>query len=266
MNNILLLLTILFANNFTSDTYMSPNDFKQSLVTAHRGSSYTAPENTLSALKKAIEDGAGFAELDVQETKDGVIVVMHDNNAFRTTGINKAMWEIQSSELFRANAGAWFSHNFEDEKVPTLEQAIQTAKGKIKLNIELKNNGHSKHLAEGTVKIIEKNQFVNQCVISSFDPVLLKKVKKLNPNIKTALIVGREKDLDEELYKSRDYEAISISYLLIDQNVMRAAAAGNKEVYAWTVNDKDAMVKMIELGVNSILTNHPDRLLQLLLA
>ncbi|WNQ13397.1 glycerophosphodiester phosphodiesterase family protein [Paenibacillus aurantius] len=265
MRKILLVFAVLSTLSFTSSpTSLTTYAENHSLITAHRGSSGTAPENTLGAFRQAIEDGAGYAELDVQETKDGVLVVMHDYNVRRTTGINKPIWDIRYKELRRASAGAWFGASYRNEKVPTLEEVLVTAKGRLKLNIELKNNGHGVRLAEQTVDLIEKHHFTDHCTVTSFDAELLRRVKQGNGSIKTGLIVGEKpKDL-EGLFRSSDYEVISAAYPLVNKEFMLLAAKYHKEVYVWTVNNEQDMARMMDLGVSSIITNYPERLMGLM--
>ncbi|TVY09037.1 glycerophosphodiester phosphodiesterase [Paenibacillus cremeus] len=263
MNKILLAFALIFVANMasansTDNTVLADN---HSIVTAHRGSSSVAPENTLSSIRQAIADRAGYAELDVQETKDGVVVLMHDDTAQRTAGIKKPMWDIDSQELFQASAGAWFDKRFTDERVPTLADVIDAAKGKIKLNIELKNNGHQKQLAEKTVALLQAHDFEQECTVTSFDAGLLHKVKSLDKKIKTGLIIDK---VNDKLFTSDDYEVLSTAYPLIDRDFMEKAAHHKKEVYAWTVNTKPEMKKMLALGVDSIITNHPDQLIELM--
>ncbi|MNI17376.1 Glycerophosphoryl diester phosphodiesterase [compost metagenome] len=229
------------------------------LVTAHRGSSDTAPENTLIAFRQAIQAGAGYAELDVQETSDGVIVVMHDGNAKRTTGIDKPMWEVTYEELIQVSAGSWYGEHFADEKVPTLEQVIDLAKGNIKLNIELKNNGHQLQLAEKSVEIIQRNNFENDCIFTSFDRNLLHTVKQTDPKLRTGLIVSK---LDKAsswamLLNHPDYDALSIAYPLAQPELLKQAVEYHKQVMVWTVNDPDTMRRMLDFGVNNIITDKP---------
>ncbi|WP_159887430.1 glycerophosphodiester phosphodiesterase [Paenibacillus puerhi] len=234
-------------------------DLPYERITAHRGSSETAPENTLSAFRQAIRAGAGYAELDVQETADGVVVVMHDSNALRTTGINKPMWQVTSSELAAASAGSWFGERFAQEKVPTLEQVIDTVNGKMKLNIELKNNGNQRKLAERAVDVVKRKGFENDCVFTSFDGKLLQKVKQLDPKLRTGLIVDK---LDgnaswEKLLALPDYDALSLAYPLVKPELLKLAARYEKDIFVWTVNDPGMMRQMLDLGVTSIITDKP---------
>jgi glycerophosphoryl diester phosphodiesterase len=270
----LIIIFLLVCNFAAADSITTSHGSKNSIVMAHgssddrimahRGSSSTAPENTVSSIRQAILDGAGYAEIDLQETEDGVVMLMHDYDVHRTTGIHKNIWEIQFKELRQASAGAWFSPNFHEEKVPTFEEAVNAAKGNIKLNIELKNNGHQKRLAEKTVEILKQKQFERDCVITSFDPALLQSVKSLDREIKTGLIIGNKPASLESALKSTDYEVISIAFTIIDEDFMQLARDNNKEVFAWTVNDPKVMEDLLNLGVKNIITNHPDRFIQAL--
>jgi len=146
-------------------------------VTAHRGSSKLAPENTLSAVRRAIEDGADFAEIDVQETADGVVVLFHDTDLMRIAGLKKNIWQVTYPEIKSLDVGSWFSKDYIGERIPTLVETIELARDKIKLNIELKFNGHEKQLVTNVVKIIEDHQFKSRCVISSLNFAGLQQVK-----------------------------------------------------------------------------------------
>ncbi|MFK7693684.1 glycerophosphodiester phosphodiesterase [Paenibacillus sp. HJGM_3] len=273
MHKLLLVFSLLLAGSLAAGSSSAPDRSAAALseartegylqVTAHRGNSAVAPENTLSAMLKAVQSGAGYSELDVQETSDGVLVLMHDHNAKRTTGMNKNIWDLHSKDLLNASAGAWFSGAYAGEKVPTLEQVIEAVKGKMLLNIELKNNGHQKRLAESTVELLERMEFTQGCTVTSFDPALLQTVKRLNKDIKTGLIVSEKKADFASIFRNEAIDVISIAYPLLDENFMRTAAEHHKEVYAWTVNDRNAMERMMRLGVASIITDVPDQLIAL---
>ncbi|WP_261305695.1 glycerophosphodiester phosphodiesterase [Paenibacillus andongensis] len=258
---LLVFLSIELVAPFTTTPLLADN---YSQVTAHRGSSAITPENTLRSFRQAIIDRAGIAELDVQETADGVVMVMHDDNAFRTTGINKNMWEVTSSELMEASAGSWFSPEFQNERVPTLEEVLRLAKDHIKLNIEMKNNGHGKLLAEKTVDLIQSHGFEKECTVTSFDDKLLHTVKKLNPLIKTGLIVGQKTENIESIMKNSDFDVISVAYPLVTESFMKLAETHQKKVYVWTVNQPTIMKQMLALGVSSIITDHPDQLVEIM--
>ncbi|WNR46364.1 glycerophosphodiester phosphodiesterase [Paenibacillus roseipurpureus] len=254
-------LTLALTSPQTTQTIIATN---YSQVTAHRGSSADAPENTLGAFRQAMLDHAGYAELDVQETADGVVMLMHDDNALRTTGLDKNMWEVTSTELKQVSAGSWFHKDFKDETVPTLDEVISLVKGHMRLNIELKNNGHGVGLAQKTVDLIQAHDFVKECTVTSFDVNLLHTVKALNSSIKTGLIVSQKTENVEESMKSADFDVISAAYPIVNESFVKMAEDHHKEVYVWTVNDARMMKRMLALGVSSIITNEPAKLVNLM--
>jgi glycerophosphoryl diester phosphodiesterase len=230
------------------------------LVTAHRGSSKKAPENTLSSIRQAIEDGADYAEIDVQETSDGVVVLLHDSDLKKVSGLGKKIWETSYEELKDIDIGTWFSSTFAGERIPTLGEAIDTAKGKIKLNIELKYNGHDEKLAERVVDIVKEKQFEKDCIISSLKYDALLKVEKLDAQLRTGYMVVRS---------IGDLPALNVDCLCVESGlataslIARARAVG-KEVHVWTVDEVAQMKHFIDLRVNGIITNYPDRLIKIL--
>jgi glycerophosphoryl diester phosphodiesterase len=229
-------------------------------VTAHRGSSAKAPENTLSAIRRAVDDGADFAEIDVQETADGVIVVLHDSDLMRIAGVNKKIWETPFAEIRTMDAGSRFSKQFAGEPIPTLEQAIDSARGKIKLNIELKFNGHEKRLAERAVEIITGRKFEENCIVTSLNYEGLLRVRKLNNRIKTGHIVAKAVgDIT-----ARDVDLLSVESRLATFRLIRKSHGKNKQVHVWTVNKPARMDYFVDMRVDNIITDHPDVLVELL--
>jgi len=229
-------------------------------ITAHRGSSMAAPENTLAAIERAIEDGADYAEIDVQETMDGVVVVIHDTDLKRITGLGKKIWDVTYDEIRELDFGSWFSPEFAGERIPTLVEAIELADLRIALNIEIKLNGHEQNLVERVVRIIEETGFESQCIVTSLSRRALDEVARLNPRLERGYIVYQTMG---------SIERIDTGYLMLKENlatplaVMAAHDAG-KEIHVWTVNDAMRMSFMIDRGVDGILTDYPETLVEVL--
>lgn len=222
-------------------------------VTAHRGDAVHAPDNTMSSLLGAIANKADYSELDVQETKDGVVVLTHDTNLKNNTGVDKNIWELTFDEVEKLDVGSYFSPKFAGEKIPTLESVIKAANKKIKLNIEIKPNGHEKNLVESVVKLIEDNNFVDQCVVTSLDYDALQKVKKLNHKIKTGYTV---------FVGMGDVTALNVDFFSVEEAVatpefIESVHNKNKMIHVWTINDSEKMKKFIDLNVDSIITDDP---------
>lgn len=247
---------ILIAAGFCLPTNQS--NAQNILVTAHRGASGLAPENTLASIRKAIELKADFAEIDVQETKDSVLIIVHDGNFKRTTGVDKNVWETDYADVKLLDAGSHFSDKFKGEPVPVFENVLDSIKGKIKLNIELKDNGHQQKLAERVVNMLEKKGWTDKCIITSFNFELIKKVRSINKNIKVGYIFSKYRE-NEDVFTA-DIDLFSIGKGLVDSALVVKAKQHGKEVHVWTVNDPAEMKRLCDLNVTSIITNFPDKL------
>jgi len=230
-------------------------------VTGHRGSSGGMPENTLSSLRLAIAEGADFAEMDYQETKDGVVVAFHDKNLRRLTGLNRNVWEMTLEQLKALDVGAWFSQRFEGERIPTLDEVLLESKGRIRLNIELKTHGReSGRLASTVVNSIRRTQFADDCVITSTDYEILKQVRRLDPSLRLGIIVtarvGRLHKLDVDFY------SVQLAYATV--SFIREAHNRGRDVHVWTVNEPRMMRLIMDRGVDNIITDFPLRVIRIL--
>ncbi len=235
--------------------------FNQTQVCAHRGDSANAPENTIPAFEMAIEKNSHWIEIDVQEAMDGTVIVMHDSNFKRTTGINKNVWEINYSEIRKLDAGKSFSIKYKGTQIPVLDEVMKLAKGKIKLNIEIKPSGYEKNLEKSVAEIIKFYDMEDECVVSSFSAESLKKIKAENPDIKTAYIMSvAVGDIKNIPYA----DAFSINSVFISENLVDSVHSAGKEIYAWTVNTKSEMIKMKEYDVDNIITDNPELALNII--
>ena len=139
----------------------------QTEVTAHRGSSRMAPENTMAAIEAAMEEMADYSEIDVQTTADGIVVVCHDLNLKRVAGVDRRLGTMTYDQVSRLDVGSHFSPRFAGERIPTLEEVLEACKGRMKLNIELKNIGNSSSLPEQVAALVREYGMEDQCVITS---------------------------------------------------------------------------------------------------
>ncbi len=234
----------------------------QILVTAHRGASGLAPENTMSSMLKAIDLGADFAELDVQETSDGVLILLHDNTLMRTAGLDANIWEMDYASLKGIDVGKWFDSKYDGEPIPTLESIIDSVRGKMKLNIELKSNGHEKRLVEAVAELVESKGFIPECIVTSFNFSLIDKLRALHKGFKVGYIFS---NLPENIdVFTADVDLLSVKYTIVDEEFVKKAHRNHKEVHVYTVNDVEEMKRLIKLGVDSIITNYPNILIEIL--
>lgn len=245
-----------FLHNFRLRTGYNPEG-KRTEIFAHRGNSYTAPENTLSALKSAIEEKADGAEIDIQMTKDGEIVLMHDSSLYRTAGINALIAQLNYSQLVDIDVGSWFSPAFKGEKIPTLEEALELCKGELTLMIEVKSGHYEEYdIARRVVKNVEEMGMDQDVIVASFNLNVLKEVKKLNNSISTCLILRFAYGNIEEV----EYvDIFSLESRFVQKGVIKSIRNGGKALAVWTVNESKQMAYLGELGVDAIITDHPVR-------
>ena len=238
-----------------NDSYRLTEALTGIRITSHRGDSSAAPENTLFSLESAIESRADYAEIDVQQTKDGTLVLFHDRNLWRTTGLNKFVWELTYEEMKELDAGSWFGEKFAGARIPTLREALELSKGKIPLNIELKIHGHEQGLEEKLVSLIEEYDFENQCTISSSNYGTLQKIKELKDELHTGYIISAAYG---NFYSKADIDFISMKSSFITKSIVETTHRAGKAIHAWTVNTESEMERMKALGVDNIITDDPN--------
>jgi glycerophosphoryl diester phosphodiesterase len=231
------------------------------MVVAHRGASRVAPENTLASMKKAIEYGADYAECDVFQTRDGEIVLFHDEEMERTTGKEGMIWDYTLAELKELEVGSWFKQEFSGEPIPTLREVMQLVKGKIKLDIEIKLSGGDLEIAQKVVDIVRSEKMEKDCLVTSFEKPVIQKVKKIAPELVTGYIFDEEKLPD---IFDGEWEYVCCKRNIVDEAFMRKARQKGKKVFVWTVNYPTEMKKMAGLGVDGIITDVPDVLREVL--
>lgn len=233
---------------------------KNILITAHRGASHGAPENTKASVELAIAEQADYAEIDVRLTKDGIPVLMHDRALFRTTGIANEIDRLTYEELLPFDAGRKYAEEFVGETIPCLQEILEVYGGKIKFNIELKG-GENRRLAEAVVELIEKNGLEEQCVITSAFYEQLELIKKENKNIKTGYILSL---VYGEVFGYEAADFFSIKADSVTEQMVKGAHAKGKEIHAWTVNKAYEVRRMQEIGVDNIITDKPAYVRELL--
>lgn len=232
----------------------------RTLNCAHRGASGKAPENTLAALRLAVEHGADMAEIDVRLTADQQLVLMHDATLERTTDGSGILIDHTLRELQRLDAGSWFDAAFAGEPIPSLTDALKVVGGRLSLNIELKPTGSGRILAAAVAATVTDADRAETDVITSFDHAAIDWLGRHHPRLRCGYILSRVEPADLEA----SVDVLSVKQDGIDENLVTRLHEAGKQVHAWTVNDEDRMRDLIALGVDAIITNHPDRLAGLL--
>lgn len=251
---------------------------KEFEIIAHKGASGIAPENTLVAFQKALDLGVDMIELDVRHTKDEEIVVFHDSTLERTTNGRGLLEEKTLAEIKELDAGSWFHPDYEGEKVPTLKEALDLIDGKSKVLIEIKHMDHPHYhdFAEKLIEIVkaERNGF-EWCILQSYEDRYIEEAHAYDDRIQTKkLLIGEDSapliafyvetrmHLGRSKHESR-LNALNPHYeTLSPRRVFRMHARGY-EVYTYPVNERDDMIKMLNMGVDGIITDFPGRLMKL---
>jgi glycerophosphoryl diester phosphodiesterase len=233
------------------------DDLNQIKIIAHRADYYNEPENSLAGIRSCISHKVDYAEIDVQETKDGVVVLMHDYNLKRLTGLNKTVDQLNFNQLRTLNI---HSHGSASEKIPTLQQVVNACNGKLNLIIEIKPYGNTNDLTRKVVNIMEQNNIVKTSMVHSLSYRILLNVKRLDPNISTGYIAtGPVKNM-----ALMNVNFFSIKQNILTQNLVTAIHQSNKRVFAWTVDNGFNMKNVINLHVDGVITNTPPTLKNLL--
>ena len=245
-----------------------PNSTK---VIAHRGASGSAPENTPAAIKKALAMGVDMVEIDVHLSQDGQVIVMHDHTLDRTTSGGGKISMTSSAEIEELEAGSWFDSSFAGEKVPTLDEVLQTVNGKAQLLIEVKMGEKFYDGIERTIlSLIERYNAEDWCILQSFRDQILDNFKQLETEIPLHKLIVGPIPLTPFLYdgklkmggieKYKDFDGINISRNYAKKGLIQNIHDRQQTTYVWTVNDTAQMQKLIDSGVDGIITNHPEYL------
>jgi glycerophosphoryl diester phosphodiesterase len=222
-------------------------------VTAHRGDSSRAPENTLAAFRSAMDAHATYAELDVQRTRDGQVIVLHDRDLMRLAGDPRRVADLTAADLETIDIGSKRGAAFRGERVPTLDAVIDLVRGHMKLNVELKYNGADPGLAAAVIEVLRRREFLDQAVITSLNAAALKQVREIEPRLRIGQIVtAAVGDVTRA-----DVNFLSLNAARASAAMIRRVHAADKGVHVWTVNRPDAMLLMIERGANNLITDDP---------
>lgn len=223
-------------------------------ITAHRGASADYPENTMAAFEGAWAQGADWIELDVRMSRDGEIFCMHDASFTRTTGTSGRAWEKDWVEISRLDAGSRFDQAFAGEGLPLLRDAIAFAQDRhIRLNIELKPSAQDTGLEEGVAALIREAGFEDDCVVTCQRYFALEKIKQIAPELTTVYVMSM---IYGDLNQFAAADHFSVSYHFITRAMVSRLHSAGKQIYAWTVDRRDIMERMIDLEVDNIITNN----------
>lgn len=241
-------------------------------VIAHRGASAYFPENTLESFEGAISMGADMVELDVQLSRDGEVVVFHDEKLSRCTNSKGKISDYTLVQLKKLDAGSWFGKKFKGAQIPTLNEALTLCRDKIALNIEIKTEAVTGKIRNGIeakcLQIVEKNGMQEHVVFSSFDPRALKHLKSIDSSVVIAALFKKKHygtKLPLEIVNLLTADSFNCSADELNKKWLANIKANNIPVNIYTVNDKRNMRRFLKMGVNGIFTNKPDMLKMVLM-
>lgn len=234
------------------------------LRVGHRGARGHAPENTMASFAKGIELGVDAVETDVHLSRDGELVLIHDHTVNRTTDGRGFIKDMTLAELKTLDAGSWYDPRFAEERIPTLAELLERAKGRVGVAIEIKNGPiWYPGIAEKTVHAVRRHGMERQVILISFDHLVLREAKTIAPEIATGILyVG---GLADPVAAARAAQADSLNpnWSYVTPELVRAAHAAGLAVSVWNPNDLATLRGLNDMGVDSAGTDYPELFAQL---
>jgi glycerophosphoryl diester phosphodiesterase len=231
------------------------------MLIAHRGFSGRYPENTLWAFREAMKLPVDGIELDIRRTRDGVLVVIHDETVDRTTFGSGRVSELTWDELRQLDAGAWKGEEFAGERIPRLDEVLELVNGQTVLHLEIKEPGTEKQIAE----TLRRYDAIGWVKLASFHPVALKATRQVAPDASLVLIGGPRIGADDDTFRqfvrdalSNGANALSVHHSVITKERVRYCHQRYLFIGAWTVNDAELARQLVAMGVDAIASDFPD--------
>jgi len=246
------------------------------LIIAHRGASGLVPENTLVAFEKAIEIGVDRIEMDLRQTLDGVVIVLHDKTLKRTTNGWGSVRKMSKTKIQRYSAGSWFHYDFSKERVPTFRQVLELVNGRTTLLLEIKDGSPYHHgIEKNVIDLINEYNAQDWCIVQSFNDKVLKNFRALpglNSHVQklfeivipVAPFYGGSKFSYKSIRFYDFAQEVNVNFKNVTPLVVRKIHKMNKKINVWTVNDEYDLRLFVEMGVDGIITDFPDRLKRIL--
>jgi len=229
----------------------------QTSIIAHRGSSFTAPENTVASALLAWQQNADAVELDIYLSQDNRVVVIHDSNTKRTTGQDFKVAETSSDVLRTLDAGSWKDEKYKGEKIPFLEEMIATVPSGKKLVIEIKCGVE---VLPALQKIVANCGKKKQLIFIAFGWETILAAKQLFPKNACYWLSSSATDVQEKIKDAakKGLDGINLNNKIVDEEIVRLAKRQHLKVLSWTIDDPEEAKRLVKLGVKGITTNRPD--------
>lgn len=242
---------------------------------AHRGASHVAPENTIPAYVQAIADGADGAECDVYESTDGVVFLTHDSTTKRTLGGgDDKVWELPYTEIRKRDAGVWKNEKFEGTHAPTIEEYLKALKGTTcHPVIEIKRDGFEQKVVDA----VRKADMLDVSTVIAFSPNVVREIRRIEPRLSVAWLYGENmsgKDANAEadrlfellIWRCHELDTcvLDLQHDILSEKLVKKLQEANIHVWCWTVNDAARMKLLLDWGVESITTDRPEMMTEVL--
>ena len=222
-------------------------------IIAHRGAAGDRPENTMTAVRKALEDGADWIEIDVQETADNEVVVVHDSDFMKLSLVDLKVWDATMDDLAGIDIGSWFDPQYAEERTPLLRDVLLEAKGRSNVLIELKYYGHDVDLENRVAAIVEATDMAENIATMSLEYPAVEKMKALRADWRSGVLaataIGNLGKLNADF--------VAVSGAILSQSLIDSVHKKGKDIYVWTINDPLDMSSMMSRGVDGIITDEP---------
>ena len=238
------------------------------LLFGHRGCSTIAPENTLASFQKILDHGVPGVELDVQLCKSGELVVMHDANLKRTTGLDALVAETDYATISGLDAGSWKGEEHAGERVPLLDDVIDLLGDCVYYDVEIKHrNRKSFEIERKVVEVIHRRQLKDRCLVSSFNPYSLRAIRRTDPEIQTALIYTKHPKFPTWLNRGAGRFICRPHMLKPNRHRLNTWLVFWKHnllgypLITWTEDDPEMFQRYLGMGLQGIITNVPEKML-----
>ncbi|MFC3745775.1 glycerophosphodiester phosphodiesterase family protein [Paenibacillus sp. GCM10012306] len=235
---------------------------EQLKIWAHRGASAYAPENTMEAFKLAVKQQADGLDISIHRTKDGEIVVIHDDTIDRTSNGTGEVANYTLAELKAFNFNARFEQEYTRAEIPTFVEVLQFVKeNNLALNIEenfIFSNADRSDIHLEAARLVAEHGLMKQVSFSSFDHSSMARLKQDFPDISTGLLYLEELHHEEAYAKAVDANALHGFFISISREKVHAAHEAGVKVHAWTVNDVPFIKSMLDAEVDVVITDCPD--------
>ncbi|MEJ9232587.1 glycerophosphodiester phosphodiesterase [Peribacillus butanolivorans] len=258
--------TLLFSplsQAFASET-ITIGDLRKVDNVAHRGASAYAPENTMAAYDKAVKMKADYIEIDVQRSKDGELVLIHDTTVDRTTDGSGKVGDFTFEELRSLDAGSWKGEQFAGEQIPTFDEILDRYHGKIGILIELKAPELYPGIEESVAEELKERNLDKpqneKIILQSFNHKTMEKMNDLVPKVPIGVLTSSRADTTEQALQefSTYADYFNPSYGIVTKELVNQVHSLDMKIGSWTVRSQEAADFLLDMGVDAIITDYPD--------